>query len=206
MTKEQLLKLGLDEATAQKVADTSAGEFKGYVTKERFNEINEAKKVLDEQVKERDKQLETLKKSTGDIEGLKTKIEELQTANKTAMTEYESKLKDLQFTNAIKLAIADKAQDVDLVAGLFDRSKLILGDDGKIAGLDEQVKTLQESKSFLFKPVPGKPGYNPNGGDGGNPAQNPFKKETFNLTEQGKLLKENPAQAAALAAEAGITI
>lgn len=206
MTKEQLLKLGLDDATAQKVADASAEEFKSYVTKERFNEVNEAKKALDEQVKERDKQLNDLKKSTGDVEGLKTKIEELQTANKTAMTEYESKLKDLQFTNAIKLAIADKAQDVDLVAGLFDKSKLILSDDGKIAGLDEQVKTLQENKSFLFKLVSGKPGYNPNGGDGGNPNQNPFKKETFNLTEQGKLLKENPAQAKAMAAEAGITI
>ncbi len=204
MTKEQLIAMGLDETLAQKVAAASAEEFKGYVTKERFNEVNEAKKDLEGQVSERDKQLETIKKSTGDIEGLKTKIEELQTANKTSATEYETKLKDLQFSNAIKLAIADKAQDVDLVAGLFDKSKLILGDDGKITGLDEQVKTLQESKSFLFKTA-ANPGYKPNGGDGGS-VKNPFAKESFNLTEQGKILKENPAQAKALAAEAGVTI
>lgn len=28
---------------------------------------------------------------------------------------------------------------------------MILGDDGKITGLDEQVKALKESKPFLFK-------------------------------------------------------
>ena len=205
MTKEQLIALGLDEATAVKVAAASTEEFKSYVTKERFNEVNEAKKALETQVAERDTQLETLKKSAGDVEGLKTKIEELQTANKTTTTDYETKLKELQITNAIKLAIADKAQDVDLVAGLFDKSKLILSGNGKITGLDEQVKTLQEGKAFLFKPAAGKPGYVPAAG-AGSAGKNPFVKESFNLTEQGKLLKENPDQAKALAAEAGVNI
>ena len=54
-------------------------------------------------------------------------------------------------TNAIKMAIASSAQDSDLVAGLVDRKKLILGEDGKVTGLDEQVKALKESKPFLFK-------------------------------------------------------
>ena len=34
---------------------------------------------------------------------------------------------------------------------LFDKSKLILGDDGKVTGLEEQLKGIQESKAFLFK-------------------------------------------------------
>ena len=33
----------------------------------------------------------------------------------------------------------------------MDRSKLILGEDGKVTGLEEQVKSLKESKPFLFK-------------------------------------------------------
>jgi len=37
-------------------------------------------------------------------------------------------------------------------------------------------------------------------------SENPFAKETFNLTKQGELFKENPAQARELAAQAGITI
>lgn len=57
----------------------------------------------------------------------------------------------LKLTNAIKMAISSTAQDSDLVAGLVDRNKLILGEDGKVTGLEEQVKALKESKPFLFK-------------------------------------------------------
>ncbi|WP_182185553.1 phage scaffolding protein [Pectinatus frisingensis] len=204
MTKEELKALGLDDAAADKVAASSATELKNYVVKTKFDEISESKKNLESQLSDRDKQLETLKKSSGDTEELKKQIEALQTANKTAKNEYEGKLKDLQFTNAIKLAVADKAQDVDLVAGLFDKSKMLLGDDGKITGLDEQVKELQKNKAFLFKTA-ANPAYNPAGG-AGNQSKNPFADKTFNLTEQGKLLRENPEQAKILAAEAGKTL
>ena len=128
---------------------------------ENGKDINEAKgdvesikaelKTAKDTIQERDTQLEGLKKSAGDNEELKKQIETLQNENKTTKEKYEADLKELQITNAIKLAIADKAQDVDLVAGLFDKSKLILGDDGKVTGLEEQLKGLQESKAFLFK-------------------------------------------------------
>lgn len=203
MTKEQLLALGLDEAIAIKVAAASTEELRGYVSKGDYEKEVEAKKQLETDIKTRDKQLEELKKV--DAAGLQVKIEELQTANKTTKAEYEAKLKDLQLASAIKLAIADKVHDVDLVTGLFDKTKLILSVDGKVTGLDEQVKTLQESKAFLFKPAASGGGYDPAGGQG-NSGVNPFAKETFNLTEQGKMFKDNPAQAKAMAAAAGITI
>lgn len=128
---------------------------------ENGKDINEAKgdvesikaelKTAKDTIQERDTQLEGLKKSAGDNEELKKQIETLQNENKTTKEKYEADLKELQITNAIKLAIADKAQDVDLVAGLFDKSKLILGDDGKVTGLEEQLKGIQENKAFLFK-------------------------------------------------------
>lgn len=202
MTKEQLIALGLDEATATKIAAASTEELKGFIPKADHDTVVEAKGQLEKDIKVRDKQLEELKKV--DAEGLQKKIEDLQTVNKTTKVEYETKIKDLQFTSAIKVALADKAHDVDLVAGLFDRSKLLLGDDGKITGLDEQLKTLQTGKAFLFKSA-ANPGYTPKGGDG-SPGKNPFAKETFNLTEQGNLLKADPAQAKVLAAAAGVVI
>ena len=52
--------------------------------------------------------------------------------------------------NAIRIGITD-AQDADLVAGLVDQAKLILGEDGKVTGLEEQLKAIRESKPFLFK-------------------------------------------------------
>lgn len=124
---------------------------KNAVPKDKFNEVSEAKKQLESDIKERDTQLETLKKSTGDNAELQKQIETLQTDNKKKDEEYQAQLKDLQISNAIKLAVADKAQDAELVAGLFDKSKLILSDDGKIMGLEDQLKSLQESKAFLFK-------------------------------------------------------
>lgn len=131
------------------------------IMSENGKDINEAKGDLDNvkseletannAIKERDTQLEQLKSQTGNAEELKAKIEALQEENKTAKETYEQTLKDTKLNAAIKLAISGKAQDEDLVTGLLDKSKLILGEDGKITGLDEQLKTLQESKSFLFK-------------------------------------------------------
>jgi len=151
MTKEQFIALGLTEDQATKAAEQSANELKTYIPKHRFDEVNEENKTLKGTVKENEKALEDLKKSTGDAATLTKQIEDLQKDNKAKDEQYQKDLKELKLTNAIKLAIAGKAQDEDLVAGLFDKTKLILGDDGKITGLDEQLKTLQENKKFLFK-------------------------------------------------------
>lgn len=47
---------------------------KNFVAKSDFNAKNEAPKNLEAQIADRDKQLEDLKKSTGDIDGLKAQI------------------------------------------------------------------------------------------------------------------------------------
>ena len=197
---KQCLAEGKDLAKAQ----TEIKEFveKNFVGKSKFDELTAAKAELDKQIKERDKQLDDLKKNAGNKEALEQQIAELKEANKKAAADYEQKIKDAKLDAAIKIAVGSNARDVDIVAGLIDRSKLILGDDGKVTGLDEQVKALQTSKEFLFKTE--QQPYKPNGG--GSPQKNPFAKETFNLTEQGKLLRENPEQARALAAAAGVTI
>lgn len=82
---------------------------------------------------------------------MKEQIETLQKAVKEAKETHEKEMSELKMSNAIKLAISGKVHDEELVAGLFDKSKLLLGEDGKITGLDEQLKSIQESKKFLFK-------------------------------------------------------
>lgn len=207
MNQEELfaeLGIAADKKEAAKKALTAFLDG-AYVPKSRFNEVNEEKKTLTATVADRDKQLETLKKSTGDLDALKSQIKSLQDANKKAQEEADAKMKELRINDAIKLAIVDKAQDVDIVSGLFDKTKLILGDDGKITGLDEQLKELQKNKAFLFKQAGPNPKYDPKGGNG-TPSTNPFAKDTFNLTEQGRLLRENPEQAKVFAQAAGVTI
>lgn len=175
MTKEQFITIGLTEEQATKAADESKKELEGYIPKTRFDEVNNAKKEAEKQVKERDTQIEGLKKV--DAEALQAEITKLQTENKANTEKYQADLKDMQLSSAIKLALSGKVHDEALVTGLFDKSKLILGDDGKITGLDEQLKGLQESKAFLFKQEETKPnnGFTPitiggAGGQGGAPS------------------------------------
>lgn len=205
--KELLQKLGI----AEDKIENATQEFKAfldgeYVPKSRFNEVNAEKKNLETVVADRDKQLKTLKDSEGDITTLKDKITKLQAENKANALKAEQDLKNLKISTAVQLAIGDTAQDAELVANLIDKSKLILGEDGKVTGLNEQLKELKTNKSFLFKPE-GDPKfkYDPNKGSG-TPTNNPFSKEHYNLTQQAELLSKDPVKAKQLASEAGVEI
>ena len=204
MTIEELIaKLGIaDDKKESAQKEISAFLDGAFVPKSRFNEVNEEKKTLSATVTERDKQLEALKGTAGDTEAMKKQITELQAANKVAQAEADAKLKAYQMSAAIKLALTGSAYDVDIVASLVDTSKLILSEDGKVTGLTDQIETLKKDKAFLFKEM--KTPYQPNSGS--NLTHNPFSKDSFNLTEQGKLLRENPEQARSLAQAAGVTI
>ena len=150
MRKEEFVALGISDDLAEKAAAASATELKGYVPKTRFDEVNEEKKTLQTAKKQAEDDLEELRKSAGDNAQLAQQIADLQAAAKQKDTEYAQQLKALKLGNAIRLGITD-AQDADIVAGLVDQSKLILADDGKLTGLDEQLKAIRESKPFLFK-------------------------------------------------------
>ncbi|MFL8675982.1 phage scaffolding protein [Clostridioides sp. GD02404] len=151
MNKEQFIALGLTEELAKKAESESLSELKNYIPKTRFDEVNTAKKQFENDIQDRDKQLENLKINSGNSEELKKQIETLQEENKNKDIKYQEELQDLKLSNAIKLSISGKVHDEELAAGLFDKSKLILGDDGKVAGIEEQLKAIQESKKFLFK-------------------------------------------------------
>lgn len=149
MKREELKALGLTEEQINEVMKVNGADIEKYkgLSETQSTELE----TIKTQIKERDTQLETLKKSTGDTESLKAQIIALQEANTTAVKDYETKLKDSKISNAIKLAIAGKVHDEDMVAGLFKKDNLILGEDGKLLGLDDQLKTIKASKAFLFK-------------------------------------------------------
>lgn len=149
--KELLKKSGIEEAKIEGVITEVNKEIPKYlIPKDKYNEISESKKQLEADIKERNGQLEALKTSTGDLETLKSTIAQLQTDNKKKDEDYQKQLKDIQLSNAIKLALVGKVHDEDIVSGLFDKEKLVV-DDGKVIGLDEQIGKLKESKAFLFK-------------------------------------------------------
>ncbi|MBH0330120.1 phage minor structural protein [Brevibacillus brevis] len=151
MNKEQFIALGLSEELAEKAAAASQDELKSFIPKARFDEVNTAKKKAEDDLKERDKQLDDLKKSAGDSAALQEQITKLQGENKAAAEKYEAEAKELKLSTAIKLALSGEVHDPDIVAGLLDKSKIELDDNGAIkGGLDDQIKGLRESKAFLF--------------------------------------------------------
>lgn len=199
MKKEDLIKLGLDEETAEKVAKASAEELKGYIPKARFDEVNNEKKKLETTVIERDQQLEALKNSTGDVEAMKKQIVDLQANNKAKDEAHAAEIKQLKIDAAVSAALtAAKAKNEKAVRALLelDPEKVELLEDGTVKGLDEQIKGLLEADDtkFLFNTETKKTkfkGANP--GETGN--EDPDKKidiSKMSYEELAAYLEENP--------------
>lgn len=125
-------------------------EFPKYaVPKSEFNTLNETKKDLEKQIKERDSQLGELNKKVQGNEELEKTIKELQTANENTKAEYETKLKEAKVDSAIQAKLTD-TKYADLLTGKFDRSKLSVSEDGTVLGIDEQLATIKETYKDLF--------------------------------------------------------
>jgi len=163
MNKEDLLKLGLTEEQAEKVLSANTEQLKGFIPKARFDEVNNAKKQAEKDLSERDKQLETLKNSTGDVETLKNTIKQLQDENKASKEQYEAKISKIKLDNAIDNALGNaKAKNSRAVRALLDMEKIKFENE-TLSGLDEQLKSLKEAEDskFLFEEVkePAKPSF-----------------------------------------------
>lgn len=152
MKKEEFVKLGITEGLAAKAEVASQEELKGFVPKTRFNEVNDEKKKLEMDVRDRDSQLESLKNSTGNVEEMKKQIADLQKANKDAADAHAAEIKQLKIDAAVDAALTGaKAKNTTAVKALLkDLDKVELAEDGTIKGLSEQIEALQKSDEYLF--------------------------------------------------------
>lgn len=157
MDKQKLQEMGLTEEQIKNVLDALK---KGYVDKATLEQKTAEIKNLTEQVKERDTQIESLKKFEGDNSELQAKIKEMETTNKTKADEYTQTLLQERKKSAVRFALLEdeggKPFDVAMVAGMFNLDTINLNEDGTIAnGFKEQNETLRKDKAFLFNTVQG---------------------------------------------------
>lgn len=168
------------------------------VPKSDFNDANEKLKTANATI-------ETLKKDNGDNETLQGTIKAHEATIKKLQDDAANTTKSYAIKEQLsKAGVMDPDYLIYKQGGL---EKFNFDKEGKPIGVDDVLKPYKEDKAMAHLFQAGKSGtdYNPAGG-GDYTGKNPFAKDTFNLTEQGKLLKENPAQAKELASAAGITI
>lgn len=195
MKKEELTAKGLTEEQAKAVMEIYTEEMKGFVPKDRFDEVNG-------KLKEANSTIDTLKKDNADNSALQQQVKDY----KTKVEQLETNAANIQKTYALKERLKEAGvTDADYVIykqGGLD--KFTFDKEGKPVGIDDILKPLKESFPHLFKTTAGS-GYNPAGG--GTPlASNPFAKDTWNMTEQGRLLRSDPVQARQMAAAAGVKL
>ena len=147
--------------------------------------------------------IKELKKGNVDNAELQEKVKAYETQVADLKASAENTRKEYALKDKLREAGATDADYIIYKQGGLE--KFNFDKEGTVIGLDDVLKPMKESYPHLFKPTNGQGGYKPAGG-GNQAPTNPFAKESFNLTEQGKLLKTDPEQARQLAAAAGVKL
>ncbi|WMJ79543.1 phage scaffolding protein [Clostridium sp. MB40-C1] len=179
----------------EKYKDVDLVDSSSYVAKGKFDTLNE-------QLKTANTTINDLKKSNKDNEALQTKVGDYETKVKN----YEKKIQDMQFNYALEGALKGaNVRNTKALKALLNLENVKL-DGESLIGLKDQLDSLKESDSYLFAEEQQNKfsGIKPTDGTRTPQGYNPWKKESFNLTEQGKIFKENPEQAKQLMVQAGV--
>lgn len=190
------------KANPLKLADLSTGE---YVGKGKYDSLSTEKNSLSEQLKTAQGTIAELQKSEKDNTELQEKINIMKTQMEQIRTQAEATAKSYSLKESLaKAGVSDPDYLIFKAGGV---EKFQFDKDGNPLNLDIIIQPFRSDKgtSFLFEQNQHRQDYQPQGGSG-TPGKNPFAKDSFNLTEQGKLLRENPEQARALAAAVGTKI
>lgn len=156
---------------------------------------NADKKSLQDQLDERNKDLEELKEQAKGGEALKTKISELEQKYQERDKAAKAELDKQQRRHAIEVELMKQGCDApELIAPMIDTSKLIDLGDGNFSGMKDLIEPMKEKYKNNFAKItatgdPPKP--DP---DKANQPEtfNGKKAEELNLTEQMMLKKTKP--------------
>ena len=175
---------------------------KAFVARSDFNAKNDALKRAEDDIKTRDTQLETLRNSTGDVEGLKKQIADLQTQNATDKATYEAELARVRLDGAVEAALtaAGAKNNTAVKALLADFLKDAKVDEsGTVKGLAAEIDTLikADATAFLFNSADDKnqqqfKGMQPGAAGGKTPPAAGKEPKDMNYDELCAYLEANP--------------
>ena len=106
MKRDFLEALGLDKETVDKVLDENSKDIGR--EKQKLDQVKADLATAQEQLAQRDKDIEELKKSAGDVDGIKQQLADLQAKYTTETEQYQKQIADRDYADAVNRAIADK--------------------------------------------------------------------------------------------------
>lgn len=149
MTKEQLQALNLTEEQINAIIEDYG---KNYVSKAQFNEKNDAYKQAKQEIENLTTDINNLSEANKANEALQSQIKELQDAATKREADYNESIKNMKIDTAITKALSKSgAMNETILTGLLDRTKIAIGEDNTITGIQEQINALKESDPYLFK-------------------------------------------------------
>lgn len=147
MTKEELKALGLTDEQVTKITEDYG---KNYVSKAQFNQKNEEAKTLKGELETVKGEIDTLKKNNTDNAALVKQIDDLKAAGKKRDDEYAAKIEQMHIDGIVEKAlVTHQAKNTAAVKALLDLTKPER-DGETIKGLEDQIKKIKETDSYLF--------------------------------------------------------
>ena len=141
-----------------------------WIPKSKYNELNESKKLSDENLKKANATLEELKGKAGLSDEYKAQIDKLKEEAKKAEEAHKATVAQMKRDSAIESALTSaKARNTKAVRALLDEGKLVLNDDGTLSGIKEQIEAVKKDNAFLFDSSD-----DDNGGSGNGGGRMPF--------------------------------
>ncbi|MCQ9290697.1 phage scaffolding protein [Staphylococcus hyicus] len=156
-SRENLREIGVDEDKIEQIMSLHGKEVQGikdqlsdYKSKSEYaqEEIDSYKK----RIKEKDSELTDLQKKADNGEDLKEQIQALREAGKEKETQHQQEMNKLKLKYEVSKALTSAgARNERAVLALINTDELKLSNEGQgIIGLEEQLKALKDTDSYLF--------------------------------------------------------
>lgn len=173
MKREFLEGLGLDKEAVDRILDENSRDIGR--EKQKADQAKEDLTAAREQLTAREKDIAELQKASGDADGIKKQLEELQGKYSKETEDYKAQLAARDYADAMSKAVAakgikfsSKAAEKAYLADL--REKHLELKDGALAGFDEWHKAQVEADPTAFQSDKPAPTFAKPVGTGGAPA------------------------------------
>ena len=167
MKKDELTALGLTDEQADKVLAINGRDIEKH--KKAAEDAKAETATLQQQLSDRDKDLETLKAGAEDAEKVKQQLTDLQTKYNDETAKYQKQIADRDYADALETAFnagkieftskgAKAAACADFMATRCELK------DGKLVGFDDRIKAMREKDPDSFRAEKPDPSFaNPTG-------------------------------------------